>query len=91
MFVQGSLILETSITLRIRTLELLLIYQVHGAGAQQHGAAPADVCLVCLKHHIGAASVSEHHLAGEPFDQYLGDVLSASPSYQLFLWNALAY
>ena len=38
--------IETFITPRIRKLQLLLIYPVHGAGAQHHGAAPADVCLV---------------------------------------------
>ena len=58
MFVKGFLILETYITPRIRTLQLLLIYPVHGAGAQQHGAAPADVCMVnVVEVHVSVLSL----------------------------------
>ena len=82
---------KTSFTIWIRTIKFLLIYQVHGAGAQQHGAAPADVCLVSLQHHVRTSSVSEHNLAGKSLNQYLGNVLSIRPGDQLFLWNSLAY
>ena len=65
MFVQSSLVLESSFTVREGTLQLLLLHHVQGAGGEQHGAAPADVGLVGFQHDVGAVSVPEHYLAGE--------------------------
>ena len=65
MFVQSSLIFESPVTIWEGTLELLLLHHVHGAGGEQHGAAPADVGLVGLQHDVGAVPVPEHYLAGE--------------------------
>ena len=77
--VKCSLIFKASVTIWKRAIQLLLLHQIHGASAQQHGAAPTDVCLVSFQHHIRAAPVSEHHLAGEPLYQDLGDVLPVGP------------
>ena len=62
MFVERPLILEGPVALREGALEFLLLHHVHGAGAEEHGAAPADVRLVCLQHHVGAVPVPEHNL-----------------------------
>ena len=87
--VQRPLILESPLTVLVGTLELLLLHHVHGAGGEQHGAAAADVRLVCVQHDVGAVPVPEHDLAREPLYQDLGDVLPVGPSDQLLLGNAL--
>ena len=71
MFLQSSLVLESSFTVWEGTLQLLLLHHVQGAGGEQHGAAPADVGLVGLQHDVGAVPVPEHHLAGESLDKDL--------------------
>ena len=81
MLIKSSLILETSVTFWERTLQLLLVHQVHGAGAQQHGTASTDVSLVRFQHYIGASSIPEHNLAGKSLNQDLRYVLSVSPGY----------
>ena len=91
MFVESPLILESSVTVWKGTLKLLLLHHVHGAGAEEHGAAPADVRLVRLKHDVGAAPVPKHYLGRKSLDQYLGNVLPVGPGNQLLLRNALAY
>ena len=91
MFVESPLILESSVTVWKGTLQLLLLHHVHGAGGEQHGAAPADVRLVRLQHDVGTVPVPEHDLAGEPLYQDLGDVLPVGPGDELLLWDALAY
>ena len=91
MFVERPLILEGPVALGEGALEFLLLHHVHGAGAEEHGAAPADICLVRLKHDVGAAPVPKHDLGRKSLDQYLGNVLPVGPGYQLLLRNALAY
>ena len=91
MFVQSSLIFESPVTIWEGTLELLLLHHVHGAGGEEHGAAPADVRLVSLQHHVGAAPVPKHNLGRKSLDQYLGNVLPVCPSNQLLLRDAFAY
>ena len=71
MLVQSSLVLESSLTVRERTLQLLLLHHVQGAGGEQHGAAPTDVGLVGLQHDVGTVPVPEHNLAGESLDEDL--------------------
>ena len=71
MFVQSTLVLESSLTVREGTLQLLLLHHVERAGGEQHGAAPADVGLVGLQHDVGAVPVPEHDLAGESLDEDL--------------------
>ena len=65
MFVECPLILEGPVALGEGALKLLLLHHVHRAGAEQHGAAPADVRLVRLQHHVGAVPVPKHDLGRE--------------------------
>ena len=71
MFVKRPLILEGPVALWEGALQLLLLHHVQAAGAEQHGAAPADVRLVSLQHHVGAAPVPKHNLGRKSLDQYL--------------------
>ena len=91
MFVKRPLVLEGPVALGEGTLQLLILHHVHGAGAEQHGAAPAYVRLVRLQHDVGAVPVPKHDLGRESLDQYLGYVLPVGPSYQLLLWDTFAY
>ena len=91
MFIESSLVLESSVTVREGTLQLLLLHHVHRAGGEQHGAAPAYVCLVGLQHDIGTVPVPEHNFTRESLYQDLGNVLSVGPGDQLLLRDPLAY
>lgn len=91
MFVKRPLILEGPVALGEGALEFLLLHHVHGAGAEEHGAAPANVRLVRLQHDVGATPVPKHDLGRKSLYQYLGNVLPVGPGNQLLLRNALAY
>ena len=91
MFVKRPLILEGPVALGEGALEFLLLHHVHGAGGEQHGAAPAYVCLVGLQHDIGTVPVPEHNFTRESLYQDLGNVLSVGPGDQLLLRDPLAY